>query len=130
MANQKIRRIYVAGLMTPKGTNSSHPAIDFLANIKNLIRASLDVLFAGYDPFCPGLDFQYFLALRDGEFITEAMIKRLSKSWLEACHAVVLTPGWRQSAGTLAEIKFAEERGIPVFKSLNELIKFTGGVEG
>jgi len=123
----KIQRIYVAGLLTPKGINSTHPAIDYLGNVRNLIRASLDVLFAGFDPFCPALDFLYFLSLKDGEFITEAMIKRFSKSWLEACDAVVLTPGWKKSSGTIAEIRFAKDRGIPVFKSLDELKMATKG---
>ena len=121
MTDKKIQRIYVAGPITPKGYHSVHPVIDYLHNMKELIRWSLEVLKLGYDPFCPALDFMYFILLRDQECITEAMIKRYSKSWLSVCDAVMLTPGWRKSTGTLAEIQLAENLGIPVFKSFDEL---------
>lgn len=122
--SKKITICYVAGLLTPRGTNSVHPAIDYLCNVRNLIRASLDVFMAGFTPFCPALDFLYFLQLKDGEFITEAMIKRFSKDFLRVSDAVVLTEGWQKSEGTMAEIKLAEELGILVFKTLEELIKY------
>lgn len=35
--------------------------------------------------------------------------------------AVLLCPGWERSAGTLAEIKEAHDRGIPVFKNASDL---------
>ena len=119
----KIKRVYVAGLLTPRGVWSVSPAIDYLINVKNMIRAGLEVFFAGFVPFIPALDFQIFLALKDGERITEPMIKRYSKDWLEVCEAVLLTPGWRKSTGTLAEIEFAKERNIPIFESIEELIE-------
>lgn len=117
-----IKRVYVAGMLSPKGMNSVYPAIDYLLNLRNLVRWSLRVFFAGFTPFCPALDFIFFLLLRDGEYITEPMIKRFSKDWLEACDAVMLTPGWQKSGGTLAEIALAEKLGIPVFKNLDELV--------
>ena len=120
--SKKIKRVYCAGLLTPRGTNSVHPSIDYLLNCRNLIRASLDIMLAGYAVFCPALDFLYWFHLNKGEVITEAMIKRISKDWLEVSDAMVLTPGWQKSKGTLAEIEYAEKHGIPVFKSLAELI--------
>lgn len=120
----KIKRVYVAGLLTPRGVWSVNPAIDYLINVRNMIRSSLDVFFAGFVPFCPALDFQFFLQLEEGQHITEPMIKRYSKDWLEACEAVLLTPGWKKSTGTLKEIEFAEQLGIPVFKTLGELVAY------
>lgn len=116
-----IKRVYVAGLLTPRGIWSSNHAIDYIMNVRNMIRVGIEVFKAGFVPFIPALDFLVFLLLRDKERITEFMIKRYSKDWLEVCEAVLLTKGWQKSTGTLAEIKRAEELNIPVFKSIKEL---------
>jgi len=118
-----IKRVYIAGLLTPRGHWSVNPAIDYLANVRNMIRVGKEVFFAGFVPFIPALDLQIFLALDEKEFITEPMIKRYSKDWLEVCDAILLTEGWRKSRGTLLEIEFAKERKIPIFESLDDLIK-------
>ncbi len=34
---------------------------------------------------------------------------------LSVCHALVTVPGWERSEGAKAEVRFAEEHGIPVF---------------
>jgi len=118
-----IKRVYIAGRLSPTGANSVHPAIDYLINVREMTRWGVKTLLAGFDPFVPSLDGQFWGQLRQGEFITEPMIKRFSKSWLEVCDAVLLTPGWQESKGTLAEIKLANELNIPVFKSLEDLIE-------
>lgn len=118
-----IRRVYVAGLLTPRGYWSAHPAIDYTCNRREMIRWALKTYLAGFDPFCPAFDMEFWMQA-EGQPITEAMIKRYSKSWLEVCDAMVLTPGWQKSPGSLAEIKFAEEHNIPVFKSLDDLNKY------
>ena len=116
-----IKRIYVAGLLTPRGVWSKNLAIDHMINQRKMIRASLEVLYAGFDPYVPAFDHQFWMVMQEGEFITEATIKRYSKSWLEVCDAVLLTPGWKQSPGTLAEVERAKELGMPIFESLEEL---------
>jgi hypothetical protein len=121
---KKIECVYVVGPLTPKGYNSSHPAIDYLLNIRNLTRYSLEVFFAGFDPFCPALDFLFFLLLRDDERLTEAMIKRFSKAWMARSDALYLTPGWKQSGGSLAEVKRAKELGMPIFNTIQEMIDY------
>jgi len=100
-----------------------NPAIDHLINQRKMIRAALDAYLAGFDPFVPAFDHQFWMVMQDDETITEPMIKRYSKSWLEVCDAMVLTPGWRKSLGTLTEIKHAESLGIPVFQDLAALIE-------
>lgn len=116
----KIRRIYCAGAITPY--KSEHPVFGFLGNIARGVRASLVLLLKGYAPFCPFLDFQYWFYLREGENITEKMIKDLSMAWLEVSDAVLVLPKYRKSAGTKAEIERARELHIPVFFSVEDLI--------
>ena len=119
--NKKIQRVYIAGALSPNGSWSSHAAIDYICNRREMIRWALKSFLAGYDPFCPAFDMEFWMQA-DGQPITEAMIKRYSKSWVEVCDAVVLTPGWQQSPGTIAEIKHARIHDIPVFASLDNLI--------
>ena len=121
----KIKRVYIAGALTPRGIHSTNFAIDHMTNVRKMVRWGFEVLQAGFDPFVPAFDHQFWMVMNDGEFITEAQIKRYSKSWLEVCDAVMLTPGWQKSPGTLAEIAHAEKLGIPVFKSLDALIEAT-----
>ena len=118
----KIERVYVAGAITPYPTE--HPVLGFLSNIKRGQRMAKDLLLKGYSPFCPFLDFMYFLHLNDGENITEKQIKNLSMVWLEKCDAVLVLPRYRKSAGTIAEIARARELEIPVFYSVEDMEDF------
>lgn len=115
-----IKRVYIAGALTPKGQNNH--ATEYLANVRRFIRIAIDLIMLGYVPFCPGADFIYFLCLFPGECITEKMIKEMSLEWLEVSDAVLLLKGWENSEGTLAEIEFARKCGIPVFKNKEDLI--------
>ena len=119
--NKKIEYVYIAGPITPKGVKSTNPAIEYDLNIRDLGRVGIDLLMAGFAPFNPALDFLYFILLRDGERITEPMIKRFSKDWLRRCDAILMTAGWQKSPGSLAEKALAEELGLPVFYSIQEI---------
>jgi len=123
-STKEIKRVYIAGLLTPRGYFSTNAAIDYIIACREMTKWGLKALLAGFDPFVPAFDQPFWMVMESGNSITEAMIKRYSKSWLEVCDAVVLTPGWQKSPGTLVEIKRAEELGIPVFKSLQALIDF------
>lgn len=126
MPDKKIRRVYVAGMLTPRGIKSTNPAIEYLLNLRDLIRISTLLLLRGLDPFCPALDYLFFILLREDERITEPMIKRFSKSWLEASDAMLLIEGWQKSEGTLKEIEFAKGRDIPIFDSMEKLLEEAG----
>ena len=114
-----IETVYVAGAITPYP--NENPVLGFLSNIRRGQRMAKDLLLKGYSPFCPFLDFMYFLHLREGENITEKQIKGLSMVWLEKCDAVLVLPRYRKSFGTKAEIERAKELGIPVFYSVEDL---------
>jgi len=125
MSKRTIYFVYVAGLLTPRGIKSANPAIEYLLNIRDLARTGLALLKAGFAPFCPALDFLYFILLREDERITEPMIRRFSKDWLRKCDAIFLTAGWEKSRGSVAEKQLADELGLPSFKSIDELKKYT-----
>ena len=118
---KKIETVYVAGSLTPRGIWSKNLAIDHEINIRKNIRAGLDAFFAGFDPFVPAFDHLFWMVMQNGEVITESMIKRFSRSWLKRCDAMILTPKWRKSPGTLIEIGLAKKLEIPVFDTLDDL---------
>lgn len=109
------KRVYVAG------PYSATNVIAVLDNMRWGMRASVEVLLAGYAPFCPWLDYNFQLQLRGDEALTVQDYYDYSMAWLEASDAVLVLPGWQNSKGTLAEIQRAKEKGIPVFYSLEDL---------
>jgi len=121
---RKIGLIYCAGSLTPRGAFDPNPAIEYLGNIRKQIKAAKELLLHGFSPFCPALDFLLFLMLNDNEKISEEQIKKFSLDWLAVSDAVLLIEGWQTSLGTAKEIEFAMAKGIPVFKSLQELEDF------
>ena len=111
-------RVYIAGPMNPRNGGG---AIEYLRNCNRMIEAARILIKNGYAPFCPAVDAAYFLGGMDDETPTAEEIKSYSASWVGACAAILLMPGWEKSAGTLAEIEIAERLGIPVFKRMEML---------
>ena len=122
-----MRYCYIAGPLTPRGTYSTNPAIDYLYSVREMTQVAVRLVREGYAPFCPAVDFLYFMVGGREERIKESEIKRYSKDWLERCDCVVLCHGWQSSDGTLAEIKRAEALGIPVFNSLRAFLDRDNG---
>jgi len=112
-----VKRAYIAGPMTPRGNrkDTGNPAIEYLLNVRDLIGAGTTLICKGYAPYCPGIDFQYYLSLRPGEVISEETIKAVSMAWLDICDIIVLLPGWEASAGCQAEYSRSIELGMPAF---------------
>jgi len=128
-SDKEIKFIYVAGPITPRGIKSANPAIEYLFNVRDLTRAGLELLKRGFRPFCPALDFLYFLLLREHEHVTEPMIKHFSKDWLRKCDALLLTPNWENSSGTLEEKKLAEKLNLPIFFSIKEIEEYNARIK-
>jgi len=84
------------------------------------IQMAIEVLRAGFAPFCPWTDYHYRLM---SEGVTREMYHAQSIAWLEASDAVLVLENSEDSAGTQKEIARARELGIPVYHSLSQLIR-------
>ena len=120
---KQLRRIYVAG------SYSAPNVVEVLNNMRRGMRKSVEVLLAGYAPFCPWLDYQFNLMLQEGEELILEHFYNYSLAWLEVSDAILVLPNSEKSKGTQAEIERANEIGIPVFHSLEDLQNFTAEVE-
>lgn len=117
-----MRRVYVAGKM------SSDNPIQFLENLRRGMRVSTECLLAGYAVFSPFIDFSLFFQCRDGEKISDKVIKASSMKWLEVSDQILLVPGWEGSKGALDEINRANELKLPIYYSLYEML-FADGMD-
>lgn len=110
-----MKKVYIAG------SYSADNVLSVLDNIRKGIRAGTEVLLAGFSPYIPWLDYNIFLQLRDNEQISVRDIQEHSLAWLEVSDAVLVLPDYKNSNGTLAEIKRAGELGIPIYYNLEDL---------
>lgn len=110
-------RVYVAGKM------SSVDSLKFLENLATGIRASQELIRAGYAVFSPFIDFQLFLNLRTGEEISLEDIQDQSLAWLIVSDCLYVLPNYEESKGTLKEIEVAKSYGIPIFYSFDRLVE-------
>lgn len=116
-----MKRVYVAGAYSD--TN----VLSVLRNIGRGEEAAAKVFMNGMAPFTPWHD-KTFIFSNWREDFTVPQFYEYSMEWLSVSDAVLVVddvPGmksWKDSVGTLAEIKKAEELGIPVFYSFDDLV--------
>ena len=86
------------------------------ANVQNAMRAFHDLADMGFYPFCPHIDFLLEVQRsRPYEFWIEQCLH-----WVAKCDAVYRLAG--NSPGADREVKRAEELGIPVFHTVQQLL--------
>lgn len=110
-----MKRVYVAG------SYSADSVLEVLDNIRTGIRVSTELLLAGYAPFCPWLDFQFNLQLRDSEKLSVKDLQEYSLAWLKVSDCMLVLPRSEQSKGTQREIEVALDIGIPIYHSLTDI---------
>ena len=99
-------RVYIA---------SPYTIGNVLENVTAQIKVAHELMNLGFAPYLPLLcHFQHTLAPRPYE---DWMKQDLE--WLTACDVLLRLPG--ESKGADQEVKFAQEKGIPVRYSLEEL---------
>ena len=110
-------RVYVAGAY------SSGNVLGVLENMRIGMRAAKDVMLARLSPFCPWLDYQFWLMLQDGETLTVDDFYEYSMAWLAASDAVLVVnnPANIDSVGLRKELDLAKQLRIPIFNSIDRL---------
>lgn len=113
---RKIIRTYIAGAY------SADNVMDVLANMRRGIRLGTKAILSGFSAYIPWLD---HLVPIVASTVTEEMLKANSMAWLEVSDALLIVPeGLDESKGTQAEMKRAEELGIPIFFNLDDLVEW------
>jgi len=117
---RELYRIYIAGPLTPTGSreDTGNPAVEYLYNMRDMMKTWDILVRNGFAPFNPALDFQQFFINN----YPEGTMYRQSMAWLEVCDAVLVIGDWEKSSGTKAELARAEELGIPIYHSISGLI--------
>jgi len=92
---------------------------------RNIRRATLlaqRVWKLGCIAVCPHTNSANFEGIVLEDWFLEGYLELLSR-----CDAVILTAKWKESKGTLAEIRHAEKCDIPVFADLRALSQWLDG---
>jgi len=106
-------RIYVAGPL------NASTATEYLKNVHKMLEAGRELQRHGFAPYLPCLDM--LLGMFCGNFNYEDYWG-LNASWIPAAKALYVIG---DSPGVEREIKLAEGLGIPVFRSVEELITWS-----
>ncbi len=116
-------RVYVAGAY------SDNNVLGVLKNIGRGQYHASQLFLNGFAPFTPWHD-KTFVIDNWNEDFTVKMFYDYSMEWLRVSDAVFVIPNhkglkdWENSKGTLAEIEEAENLGIPVLYTYNDLFKW------
>lgn len=98
--------IYVAGSLRGYGDSWKQRE-----NIDRAIRVARELWVKGYTAICPHLN---NLEMDGPELVSDDILAG-DFVIIERCDAIVVVPGSEKSAGTYAEIRFANDMGIPVY---------------
>lgn len=104
--------VYVAGPF--RGPN--HWEVE--NNIRRAETLALEVWRAGYAALCPHCNTRFFDGAADDSIWLQGDLAMLNR-----CDAMITTADWERSKGASAEVEFALVNSIPVFHSLDSLIK-------
>jgi len=111
------RVVYIAGPFRAK----RHPGSQWeqTCNIREAEALALRVWAHGHVALCPHLNTANFQgALPDGVWLSGDLIL------LRRCDCVLVLPGWVESSGAQEEVAFARESGIPVFRTLEAMLRY------
>lgn len=107
-------KIYIAGKLNDM-------ACDYIKNVHDMIKNADEVRREGFAVFVPGIDL--LCGIQNGNWNYEDYFDN-SQPWLDVADGIYIGLNWRESHGTLREIKRAQNNNQPIFfKELNGLYK-------
>ena len=101
------------------GPYRATPTTTVLENIREAEAHAITLWKAGFAVFCPHLNTAHFDGLCPDRTWLLGDLEILSR--LRKTDLVFMIPGWEFSEGAKAEKKRAEELGIPIFYSLEQI---------
>ena len=119
-----MKKIYIAGAY------SANNVIDVLKNIGRGEQYAAEIFRAGYAPFTPWHDKDFVIKNWTHNFTVKEFYD-YSIEWLKVSDGLFIVPNisglmdWEDSKGTLREIAIADEIGIPIFYSLEDLYNYS-----
>lgn len=114
--------VYVAGPFRAGVLGSTdHRAQDswgIQTNVMAAMKLALDVWRLGAVALCPHSNTMFF---QNAAGTADDVWLKGDLELLRRSDAVLMTPDWHRSSGAIAERKFAEDSGIPVFETVDTL---------
>jgi hypothetical protein len=107
-------KVYIAGAL-----NSD--AVGYIKNMHRMIEWADKVRRAGFSVYVPCVDF--LMGLQMGNYEYNDYFDN-GQPWLEVSNAIFLVPEWKDSKGTLNEIKRAKKLNIPVYTDLDKMVTY------
>ena len=111
-----MKRVYVAGAY------SADNVIDVLKNIGRGESYAATIFSLGFAPFSPWSDKDFIIKRWQDDFSIKEFYD-YSVVWLMVSEIMFLVPGYKDSAGTMAEMVIAREMGIPIVETFDELME-------
>lgn len=111
--------VYIAGPF--RGPN----AWEIEQNIRRAEEQALLVWRLGAAALCPHTNTRFFQGAAPDDVWLNGDLELLAR-----CDAVYAITGWLASSGARAEVEFAQEHGIPVCVSLEDVAWFLNSMEG
>ena len=109
-------KIYVAGPYTPSGTDIHDAARVAHKNTIKAIKAGISIIKKGHIPFIPHLT--HFIHLETEDPLPATFYYEYDMVWLQFCDALLYLGN---STGANREVRWAEQNGLKIFRSLDEI---------
>lgn len=111
-----MRVVYVAGPFRAVNQRGEPDMWRVQQNVMRAMEVARAVWHVGVAALCPHANSMFFTGAEPDSVWLAGAIELMRR-----CDAVIVVPGWEQSAGTIEEVRIAREIGLPVFVDLGDI---------